>query len=90
MDAMRGIKALGKGRQLFDWVHLGTLGTRGGELAATLPVWPGHKYERAGQHCRLAYSCDLWARMEELPPRALQRLGHAAGAIAVWIKYSVT
>jgi hypothetical protein len=54
MDAMRGIQALGKGRQLFDWVHLGTLGTRGGEMAATLPVWPGHKYERAGQYCRLA------------------------------------
>ena len=24
-------------RTLFDWVHLGTLGTRGGELAATIP-----------------------------------------------------
>jgi hypothetical protein len=49
---MRGIKALGKGRQLFDWVHLGTLGTRGDELAATLPVSLGHNDEQAGQ-------CDL-------------------------------
>jgi hypothetical protein len=27
-------------RLLCDWVHLGILGTRGGELATTTPDWP--------------------------------------------------
>jgi hypothetical protein len=46
-----------------DSVHQGTLGARGGGLAATLPGSPGLNGERTDQSYRPAYSCssELWA-----------------------------
>ena len=51
----------------YDGAHLGTPGTPGGELAATLSVSLGQKDERTGQLLRPAYGCVLWAEQLLLP-----------------------